>query len=171
MLRKCIKLDGLTKALKSLPPTLDETYERILLSIDDENRNDAFKVLQWLAFSARPVTLAEMVEALAVDFTNSRPQFDPDQRMPDPEDILVICSSLVTTSNPISAMEDQLKGDISNGEDYHRSTLISGNREVKLAHFSVKEYLTGERIRQGSASHYSFNQKLADTLIAQTCLA
>ena len=102
MLRKCIKLDGLTKALKSLPPTLDETYERILLSIDNQNYSDVFKVLQWLAFCACPVTLAEIVEALAVGFTNNNPQFDPDQRMPDPEDILVICSSLVTTSSLIS---------------------------------------------------------------------
>ena len=134
MLRKCIKLDGLTKALKSLPPTLDETYERILLSIDNENCNDAFKVLQWLAFSARPVTLAEMVEVLAVDFTNSKPKFDPDLRMPDSEDILVICSSLVTTSSTASAIKDLFKGDTISNEDYNRSMPISGETEVKLAH-------------------------------------
>src|ERR1700677_4230327 len=71
VLRKCIKLDGLTKKLKSLPKTLDETYDRILQNIDDEYHNDAFNVLQWLAFSARPVTLAEVAEALAVNFTNN----------------------------------------------------------------------------------------------------
>ncbi|KIM71323.1 hypothetical protein PILCRDRAFT_45647, partial [Piloderma croceum F 1598] len=59
-LRKCIKLDGLTKALKALPKSLDETYEHILQTIDDEHHDDVLKVLQWLAFSARPVTLAEV---------------------------------------------------------------------------------------------------------------
>ena len=109
VLRKCIKLDGLTKRLNALPKTLDETYDRILQNIDDEYQNDTFKVLQWLAFSARPVTLAEVAEALAVGFTSGTPQFDPDQRMPDPQDILVMCSSLVTVSSQTftSAIEDE----------------------------------------------------------------
>ena len=91
-LRKCVKPSGLTKVLKSLPKTIDETYEQILQNIDDEYQDDAFKVLQWLAFSARPVTPAELAEALAVDFTGDKPKFSPEQRMPNPWDILVMCS-------------------------------------------------------------------------------
>ena len=35
----------------------------------------------------------------------------------------------------------------------------------------MKEYLTGERIRNGPVELYSFNRQIADKLIAQTCLA
>ena len=171
VLRKCIKLDGLTKKLNSLPKTLEATYDRILQNIDDEYHNDAFKVLQWLAFSARPVTLAEVAEALAVDFTNNKPQFDPDQRMPDPQDILVMCSSLVTVSSQTftSAIEDDW--DTDGEKEEGQGQLIIGTQRLQLAHFSVKEYLIGTRIQNGPVSQYSFNGNMANDLICQTCLA
>src|ERR1700727_3989815 len=77
-LRKCAKLSELRRALNALPKTLDETYERILVKIDELYREDVQKVLQFLAFSARPVSLEEVVEALAVTFEGS-PRFDPEQ--------------------------------------------------------------------------------------------
>jgi hypothetical protein len=138
-LQKCIKLDGLTKALKALPKSLDETYEHILQTIDDEHHDDVLKVLQWLAFSARPVTLAEVAEALAMDCTNDHPQFDPDQRMQNPQDILSICSSLVTISSPTVT--------VNGGTETHNLSIKA--EELRLAHFSVQEYLTGERIQNG----------------------
>jgi hypothetical protein len=45
------------------------------------------------------VTLAEVAEALAVDLDHGR-MLEPDARLQDPHDILIICSSLVTTSRP-----------------------------------------------------------------------
>lgn len=53
---KCSKLDVLQKMLRSLPKSLEETYERILTNIETENRHDAIKLLHWAAFSARPVS-------------------------------------------------------------------------------------------------------------------
>lgn len=99
MLRKCVKVDALRRSLKALPKTLDETYERILSNIDQQHSNDAHKVLQWLAFSARPVTLAEVAEALAVSLDDGC-LLEPDERLRDPRDILTVCSSLVTISQP-----------------------------------------------------------------------
>src|SRR5580704_17268084 len=95
VLRNCIKLDKLRKALRSLPKTLDETYDRILSNIEEEYKEEAFRVPQWLVFSARPVTVEEVVEVLATDLDTA---FDPQQRLPVPRDILTICSSLVTIS-------------------------------------------------------------------------
>jgi hypothetical protein len=136
-LRKCLKLDQLRKALKSLPKDLDETYGRILDNIDrEDNSKDAFKILQWLAYSTRPLRIEEMVEVIAVDIKGD-PRFDPENRLPDPRDILTICSSLVTTATS----------------------------ELRLAHFSVKEYLVSDRVRTG----YSI-AKCAHEYIAQTCL-
>ena len=96
-LRKCIKPSALRKALASLPKTLDETYERILSNIDETHAEDAFKVLQWLAFSARPLELQEVAEATAITL-DDLPRFDPEDRLRHPTDILAICSSLISVS-------------------------------------------------------------------------
>ena len=51
----------LRTSLQSLPQTLEDTYSRILLSIDQEYVRDAISVLRWLAFSARPVHRTKQV--------------------------------------------------------------------------------------------------------------
>jgi hypothetical protein len=86
------------KALKSLPKSLDETYDRILLNIDEMHSEDAHKVLQWLAFSARPVTMAEVAHVLAIN-VDEGVLLSPNQQLFNPHYILDICSSLITTSS------------------------------------------------------------------------
>ncbi|KAH6667724.1 hypothetical protein B0J14DRAFT_170784 [Halenospora varia] len=151
-LRKCLKLNALRKALQLLPKTLDDTYTRILCSIDEEYRQDAFTILQWLVYSARPLRIEEVAEVVAVDIDHLR--FDAENRLPEPRDILTICSSLVTTA-AITA-----KGN--NG-------VSCETEELRLAHFSVKEYLISDRVRAGPASQYNI-QICAEDRIAQTCL-
>jgi ankyrin repeat protein len=141
------------KTLKSLPRTLDETYERILSIIDELYKEDVQRVLQWLCFCARPVTLEEMVEVLAVSFEDG-PRFDVDQRYPEPQDILTRCSSLVS----ISCRSPRWPGD-------------EPRDELTLAHFSVKEYLISDRVRNGAACGYRVTENCANLSIAQTCLA
>jgi hypothetical protein len=136
-LRKCLKPNDLRRALKSLPKTLDDTYARILHSINKEdNSKDAFKILQWLAYSTRPLQLDEIVEVIAVDIEDD-PKFDPENRLLEPRNILTICSSLVTTAAS----------------------------ELRLAHFSVKEYLVSDRV----PTEYSI-ANCAQENIARTCL-
>ena len=53
-----------------------------------------------MAFSARPVLIEEVVEVVAVDLERN-PQFDLERRFPELWDVLVICSSLVTTSSVV----------------------------------------------------------------------
>ena len=96
-LRKCVKPSALRKVLASLPKTLDDTYERILCAIDEAHAADAFKILQWLAFSTRPLELQELAEATAITL-DDLPKFDPEDRLRHPTDILAICSSLVSIS-------------------------------------------------------------------------
>ena len=96
-IRKCMELSSLEKTLGTLPTTLDATYDRILTNIDEAYVDKAIRVLQWLAFSARPMTVDEVAETLSICFDDD-PRFDPDRRLKHPSDILVICSSLVTVS-------------------------------------------------------------------------
>ena len=128
----------------SLPKTLNDTYARILLTIDEEYSQDAFRILQWLAYSARPLRIEELAEVVAINLVENSPA-DPGMRLQQPRDIFSICSSLITSSE------------------------VDEIEYVRLAHFSVKEYLISDHIRTGPASFYSIVQS-ADNLIAQTCL-
>lgn len=138
----------LRKALRSLPNTLDETYDRILLKVSEENHSLAIRLLRWLAFSARLLTLEEMAEILSIDDGDEIPRFDSDQRLRDPRDILDICSTLVTVFS----------------DDKSDSWL-------RLAHLSVKEYLISERTQVGAASRYYLSNELANAAISRACLA
>ena len=149
-LRKCLKLDRLRKALNTLPKTLNDTYERILSNLDEEYEADAVKILQWLCFSARTMRLDEMVEVLAIDS-----RFRPEQRLPDPEDVLTICSSLVSIT--AAATNDTSKQSV-------------GAQQLKLAHFSVKEYLISDRLKKASIQCYYISSLSANASIGKTCL-
>ncbi|KAF8512192.1 hypothetical protein JB92DRAFT_2676551, partial [Gautieria morchelliformis] len=142
--------------------TLYETYDKILLNIQEEDRQYALKVLQWLAFSVRPISLAETVEILA---TNPQAAgaclFNPNERLLNPREVLIICSSLVTISEENTAEEETGR--------YLPTT--TNQEQVRLAHFSVKEYLVSGHVWGGCASIFYFNQHMADTFISETCLA
>lgn len=59
------------KALKQLPPDLPRTYERILLRAKDTARGVILsyleRTLRWIAFAARPLSVAEMSHAITVE--------------------------------------------------------------------------------------------------------
>ncbi|KAL9099954.1 MAG: hypothetical protein Q9187_009425, partial [Circinaria calcarea] len=85
VLKKCPTRPAIRKALKSLPATLDGTYERILSNITDENEKTiARRCLIWLAFARKRVTLGELAEAAVLD----QQPFDPEERLLDPSFIL-----------------------------------------------------------------------------------
>lgn len=153
-LGKCLSLHELREALRSLPKTLDDTYARILCSIDEYRSENALKILQWLAYSARPLQIEEVAEVIAVDI-ECNPRFDSEKRFQEPRDVLTICSSLVTAS--VGATEGP------------RSKTTG--EQIRLAHFSVKEYLVSKRIQAGKASQYSIQEIRANGSIAETCLA
>ncbi|KAF2868919.1 ankyrin repeat-containing domain protein, partial [Massariosphaeria phaeospora] len=142
-LQKCRTRKALQTALYELPTTLDETYARILSSIEPEYSDDAFRILNWLCIAFHPPTLEGLTEALAVDLDALK--YEPMQKVQDPEDILAMCGSLVTRS----------------GE--------TGN-VLRLSHFSVKEYLTSTRISASEQSCYHIAIPKADISLAKNCL-
>ena len=152
VLAECSNLSGLRKALHSLPTTLEETYDRILLSIRRESRRDVVELLQWLAFSVRPLTLLEMGEVFAIDRDKHR--FDPDRRPRKPRAILGVCSSLVKVSYT----------------DNYGTVSVCEFGTLSLAHLSVKEYLISEQIRNSPLSYYHLDEKLANSAISCDCL-
>ena len=127
----------------------------------------------------RPLRLEELSEVVAID-VNDTPQFDPQRRLPDPRDVVEICSTLITVTPRLS---DSAEFDDAELNDLELSDLEVGDFEseksnpkvsgsfVILAHFSVKEYLTSDIIRQGQAVGYSLQEIDCQISLAKDCLA
>ncbi|KAL8793896.1 MAG: hypothetical protein Q9195_003515 [Heterodermia aff. obscurata] len=134
------------KALLELPPDLDSTYDDILLRINQTDKLYLKRALQFVAFSARPMTLAEVAEAIIIE--NDISEVDEDSRLQQPQDLLEIGKSLFVASY----------------------TELHDKKILELSHYSVKEYLVSERIRSGPASEFALDKTIADIHIAQCCL-
>jgi ankyrin repeat protein len=148
MLRRCLA-PSVRQILGELPETLDETYERILQEIPKSNRAHTHRLLQCLAAAIRPLFLVELAEVLAVDFSTAGgiPKLNEDLRWEDEEQaVLSACSSLVTV--------------VAN----------QGSRVVQFSHFSVKEFLTSDRLASKDASRYHILYEPAHTVMAQACI-
>ena len=108
--------------LSKLPKTLDETYERVLRDIHEDNREHARRLLHCIAVAIRPLFVEELAEILAFDFDAAEggiPQFRMDWRWKNQEEaIMSTCSSLITIS------------------EYGHSL---SRRVVQFSHFSVKD--------------------------------
>jgi hypothetical protein len=129
---------------------LDETYERILLGIEKGKREYAHRLFQCLAMSIRPLRVEELAEVLAMRFgPETLPHYDVGWRLEDTrEAVLSACSSLVTIVN------------------------VDGSPIVQFSHFSVKEYLTSDRLSKAGAelSRYHIVSLSAHTILAQASL-
>ena len=98
-LEKCSSPDEITKKLAELPKDLEDIYKRILNNIDKDHRDHVRTFLQWLAFSKRVMTTAEIAETITVDFASEYgPVFNSTKRYFNPRDVLERCSSLVSES-------------------------------------------------------------------------
>ena len=108
--------------------------------------------------------LAEVV-TVAID-SDGKAHYDSENRMRDSSDVLTICSSLVS----LSASSDT--ANVLRYDKWHPEFLLetAAARILRLSHFSVKEYLSSQRIRTGRASGYSVDAELARRSIAMTCL-
>ena len=149
ILRHCFP-SSVLNILEELPESLDETYERILREINRANREHAYRLLQCLTVAVRPLRVEELAEVLAVDF-NARgtPKLNADWRWEDNEEaVLSACSSLVT---------------VVTGGHY---------RVVQFSHFSVKEFLTSNRLASslGEESRFHIRLESAHTILAQASL-
>ncbi|KAN0136461.1 hypothetical protein V8E53_005829 [Lactarius tabidus] len=155
MLRNCLP-KNVRRILRELPASLDETYERMLREILEVNAEQVYRLLQCLAVSTRPLRVDELVEVLALDFDVAEegvPTLSGWRSDDEEQDVLSACSSLIV---------------VVDGFDHFGKT-----RVVQFAHFSVKEFLTSDRLANLKADISRFHIRLepAHAVIAQACLA
>ena len=150
-LRHCLP-PSVRRTLDELPESLDETYERVLREIKKPNREHARRLLQCLVVAIRPLRVSELTEVLAVNFGDEEeiPNLNPKWRWEDQEQALLSsCSSL------IAIVESD------------------GSRIVQFSHFSVKEFLTSDRLAasSGAIARYHIVLEPAHMILAQACMS
>jgi hypothetical protein len=149
VLRHCFPAN-LRHTLKELPKSLDETYKRILNEINNANRVHAFRLLQCLTVALRPLRVEELAEVLAFDLTTGGlPKLNASWRWEDQEEaVLSACSSLVSV------------------------IIDHGSRVVQFSHFSVKEFLTSDRLANcvEEVSQFHIPIEPSHAILAQACL-
>ena len=119
--------------LGKIPPYLTQYARRILI---------------FLCFSQRPLTVEEMVDATAVDREKG---FDPEMRCADTQDILQVCQGLVDVF-----------------EDAHNFLHAV---KVRIAHFSVQQYLFSKQLEgHPTLSYMHLEEELVHTEIVKVCL-
>ncbi|RMY70463.1 hypothetical protein D0862_14748 [Hortaea werneckii] len=184
--------------LRTLPKTLDETYQRTLCAIEERYRPEALTLLRWITYSRTPLTLRELAEAAVVD-PSDEGKVDVDNRG-DIDDSVDILSGLILVYEEDNGYEtddsydtdEEDDGDKTvDSHDTHDSQNLSSthvsrcsddadtgsfthrfNSEstVRLAHFSVKEYLDSERILDGAAKDFHLDAASEHRFLAQSCL-
>ncbi|EAQ90491.1 hypothetical protein CHGG_02426 [Chaetomium globosum CBS 148.51] len=138
------RLDAL---LGSLPRTLDKTYERMLYNIEEESVDDARRILTLLCTAKRPLKVEELIDGIAVELGDNA-KFNEDSRLMNQDDIRHICPGFIEVDL--------------NNEDRGPT--------VRIAHYSVQEYLESDRIVASGTARFSVRRKEANTEVASICL-
>lgn len=160
-LQRCLHSEyHLEQCLRTLPRTLDETYERMLLAIDQTYAAEARRILQLLCFSSRPMTVPELIDGLAV-VSGQSGGLDQRRRLQSPNDLLHICPGLLRIDGALNY--------ISSLAETHRQSDDISSSTVRLAHFSVGEYLKSDRIKHQSVAKFSMDPATCHADIAQIC--
>lgn len=104
----------------------------------------AKRVLRWLIYNCdvSPMQIDQILEGIAVEIGETA--MDPENKLNEPEDILDICGGLVV-------MDDD-------------------GRRLRLAHFTVKEYLVSTVITQGPAASYHLPENTSNADLTKACL-
>ena len=149
VLRLCFPAN-LRRTLEELPKSLDETYMHILNQINNPNRVHAYRLLQCLTVASRPLRVEELAEVLAFNLTTGGiPELNTDWSWEDKEEaVLSACSSLVSV------------------------IIDNGYRIVQFSHFSVKEFLTSDRLASCMEDVSGFHIPIepSHAILAQACL-
>jgi hypothetical protein len=151
-------------ALSNLPKTLDETYERILRAIPQDDRLSVQHVFHWLVYHNElfstniPVsTLLQAVQQSTVD------SFSQDaDRLYDIEGLRELCGSLIM-------IEQEKLLELKDGE-FQTNVCFDERSTVTFAHYTVKEYLQSPRISKRKIEFFALAQERVHKQFAEIAL-
>ena len=142
---------SIRKVLNELPTTLDDTYERMLQGIPKEKFHHASRLFQCMVAAVRPLRVEELAEIFAIEFgPNHVLNVVVDWRLENPEEaVLSTCSTFITI------IDDE------------------GSKIAQFSHFSVKEFLTSDRLQMsdvGNIRQYYISLEPAHAILARACV-
>ncbi|KAJ7658337.1 ankyrin repeat-containing domain protein [Mycena polygramma] len=155
------KVDSnIDKILAKLPNDLFGIYTRFLESIEEDDFVYVAALLRWIAFSARPVTLRQLDEALAINIST------PDQWVFEPENrerVEVVCGLLegLVAVGPVSDGWES-GSDSASEADSDQGPLVA------LAHSSVADYIMSKRFLD--EYKHDLGEAPSHTFLAQSCV-
>jgi ankyrin repeat protein len=151
----------------------------MLTRIKEMYHEEALTLLRWLAYARSPPTLAELVDAAIIDL-DEEGSIDTDERG-GLRGALNILFGLVTIEESQSDRAENHSNtgiftrDVStaspeqSGAMFHSQNLTPDTR-VRLAHFSVKEYLESKRVLESDACQFYLENATGHRALAQSCL-
>lgn len=154
VLCECNSQHDIRQNLSKLPLDLDETYERLLVSVSDTQRDNLLKILRWITFSHEPLRAVDIASFMAIDY-HREPAYDPEASWHEPKAIFSLCRGLIM---PLSSSSSRI-------------AILSDTMHVSLSHFSVKEYLVSDRARQGPAQFFFLDARESHEELAGCCIS
>ncbi|KAJ5675354.1 hypothetical protein N7462_008251 [Penicillium macrosclerotiorum] len=151
-LRRCPRTEYyLDKYLQSLPRDLDETYERMLGWADEDYTYGARRILALLCYSYRPLSIAELADAYAVNI--EKLQLNPGNRLLDFDGIKIMCKGFVEFSVSSTPINEE-----------------RASMNAWLSHPSVQEYLMSDYIWPQNGRTDPLRVENGHTLLSKVCL-
>lgn len=148
---RVVNHDTVKSAVAQLPKDLNETYARILTEVEPDMVDKARRALLWLAVSSRPLYIEEITEACSVQLEGhdafGRTRISPFNLYQMLRDLVSIVPR-ITETDPVR-------------DSCHL---------VRLAHASVREFLTSHHIESSPASSFFVDMRHAHEFVAQRCL-
>ena len=146
--------ENIKEVLYELPADLNKTYARILTQVDRCFLYQASTALKWLALSARPLYIEELLEACAIH-PKRIPILDEEDHRLRPSDLLEMLYDLISIEPPI----------------LDPSRMPHGTHRVALSHFSVQEFLMDEDIVRPYNELFEISLDESHSFLAECCLA
>src|SRR5271156_966890 len=140
---KCER-DVVKKALGNLPKTLDETYDRIFLTIPEEEQLFVHHALQWIhyhneLYDGEGIPCAVLLQG--VGKSTAGLNANQNERFYDNDTLRELCGCLINITPEHST----------NALRHIRHATLA----VSFAHYTVREYLDSTRISKSSAAYFT----------------
>ncbi|CAN9363226.1 unnamed protein product [Alternaria alternata] len=171
---KILRPTYISQALHEMPQTLDDTYARVLSSIDNIYFDEARAALEWLAFSLKPLSVAELADACSIRIDNFQEPIFEEGGYEALVGLFSVLSSLITVEvQTDNETGDEYSDDPTQDPTPNKYDTACYSQTVRLAHFSVKEYLVSNRLHQSRVelSRYALRETEVQLSLAQRCCA
>lgn len=121
----------------------------MLSHIPPQAKDDAKRMLMMLCCATRPLAISELIEGMAVELSNDAPKLNPKRRLKNIDALQEVCPGFTEVDTP----------------EY-------GEAAVRIAHFSVKEYLESDRIYESpTTAVFGTRNQSVQTDMALICTA